>query len=123
MIHIDTNSLIRFFTKDEPAKAIRVKNLIESSEEIYITDAVFPEIEYVLKRLYKTEKPEIFELLRFLTSKTNITTSSQVKTAVGIFETSNLDMADCIIAAYSLGNKLASFDEKLLKIPGVKGYW
>jgi hypothetical protein len=32
-------------------------------------------------------------------------------------------MANCIIAAESLKGKLASFEEKLLKIEGIKSYW
>ncbi len=123
MICLDTNSLIRFFTNDEPEKALKVKTLLEGKKDIFIPEVVFPELEYVLTGSYKTGRNKIISIFKFLISQKNIKLSKTVKKAVEIFESSKLDMADCLIAAYSFGRELASFDKKLLSIKGIKKYW
>lgn len=123
MICLDTNSLIRFFTNDEPKKALKVKKLLEKEKKIFIPEVVFPELEYILKRIYKTQRRKIISAFKFLTSRSNIKLSRTVKKAVEIFESTRLDMADCLIAAHSLKGKLASFDKQLLSVKGVEKYW
>src|SRR3989338_8892433 len=96
-VHLDTNTLIRFFSKDDTHKALQVKKLLESKNDLVISDVVFPELEYVLEAVpYSLSKHEVCALFRFLISRSNITVSSSGKTAVQLFEKSNLDMADCI---------------------------
>lgn len=123
MIFLDTNSLIRFFTSDEPKKALKVKKLLEKEKTIMIPEVVFPELEYVLRGNYKASRKKISEAYQFLISQSNIKLGKQVKKAVEIFRQSRLDMADCLIAAHSLKGRLASFDKKLLKVRKVRGYW
>ncbi len=123
MICLDTNSLIRFFTNDEPQKANKVKALLEKEKKIIIPEVVFPELEYVLSGSYQIGRKKIIKIFRFLASRPNIKLSKDVKRAVDIFGKTKLDMADCLIAASSLGGKLASFDKKLLSVNQVKKYW
>lgn len=123
MIYLDTSSLIRFFTNDEPKKALAVKKVLEKEKEIFIPEVVLPELEYVLKRIYKSRREKIASIFKFLASRSNIKLSQVIKKAVGIFESTELDMADCLIAAHSLRGKLASFDRQLLSVPEVKKYW
>ena len=120
---LDTNVLIRFFTKDIPEKALKAKRLLEEGEDLYIPDVVFPEIEYVLKSKYGVSREKIIEKFEFLVSQGNITVSPQAIHAAIIYAKSKLDMADCVIAAYSRKGSLASFDEELLEIKGVRPYW
>src|SRR3989344_7345689 len=112
-IVLDTNVLVRFFTNDVAEKAEKVEKLLEKSS-LYIPDVVFPELEYVLTNGYNTQREEIVTIYRYLLAKKNIHVSSRIKRAVSLFETTKLDMADCIIASYSLKGELASFDKKLL---------
>ena len=123
MIHLDTNTLIRFFIERESPKALKVKNLIETEKEIFIADVVFPEIEYVLAKPYAIPRIKILEIFKFIASRPNIKINSHIQQAISIFQKTNVDMADCIITALSFEGKLASFDEKLTKIEGVKNYW
>lgn len=123
MVYLDTNSLIRFFTKDDNAKAEKVKNLLESNETITIADVVFPELEYVLTRIYGATRESILKSFTFLASLTQIKLPKHVKDAIVLFEKTKLDIADCLIAAASRSNKLASFDRKLLDAQGVESYW
>lgn len=123
MIYLDTSSLIRFFTNDEPQKALKIKKLLEKEKEIHIPEVVFPELEYVLSGNYKVSRKKIIEVFRFLISQPNIKLKQDIKKAVEIYQESRLDIADCLIAARSLKGKLATFDKKLLLVKGVKKYW
>lgn len=123
MIFLDTNSLIRFFTNDEPKKALKVKKLLEKEKKIFIPEVVFPELEYVLDGNYGASRKKIIDVFKFLSSRQNIKLNQSIKKAIEIFTQTNLDMADCLIAANSLKGKLASFDKKLLLIKGVRSYW
>lgn len=59
---------MRFLTRDDPKKAIRVKKLLlESDEDLLITDGVFIELVFVLEKLYGMSKVEIsIELSKLL---------------------------------------------------------
>jgi len=123
MIFLDTNSLIRFFTKDDLRKSLLIKKLLEKEKEIFIPEVVFPEIEYVLAKIYKVKRAKIITAFKFLISRPNIKLGRVVKKAVELFGQTRLDMADCLIAAHCQKGKLASFDKKLLMVKGVKKYW
>ena len=122
-VYLDTSALVRFFTKDNLKKAKTVKELLEKEKKIIIPEVVFPELEYVLKKLYKAKKGKIISAFKFLISYPNIKINQSIKKAVELFENTKLDMADCLIAVYSSKGKLASFDKKLLAAKGVKPYW
>lgn len=123
MIYLDTSALIRFFTAGDKNKAEKVKSLLNSSEMINISDVVFPEIEYVLKGVYKAEREDITKVFLFLSSQRNIQVSKSIIKAVKMYEQTSLDMADCIIASASEEGKFASFDFSLLSQSGVDPYW
>ncbi len=123
MIVLDTSTLIRYFIQDDKVKAEKVKQLLETEKELYIPDVVFPEIEYVLTRISKATRTELIKTFRFLMSLRNISLTKEVREAISIFAQSKLDMADCIIASYSLKGKVASFDKELLDIKEIKSFW
>lgn len=123
MIYPDTSALIRFFTKDDLIRAKKVKELLEEESEILIHDVVFPELDYVLRKFYKLQRSDVVAAYKFILSCPAIGCSKIINEAVHFYETSNLSMADCIIASESLKGKLASFDKDLLKIKEVKSYW
>lgn len=123
MIYLDTSALVRFFTGDDRGKANEVKKLLRSADKIFVPDVVFPEIEYVLTRLYEADRNEVEEVFRFLISRDNIIVCGEIEKAVYLYVSEDLDMADCIIAAHAFSGKLASFDKKLLGIEGLKSYW
>ena len=122
-IIIDTSALIRFFTRDIEEKAQKVKKLLDSDIDIFIPNVVFPELEYVLIKVYGLKREDLDTYFKFLTSKNNLKTTENIKVAVEIYQKTKLDMADCIIAAESLKGLLASFDKDLLKVEKVKAYW
>ncbi len=124
MIVLDTSALIRFFTNDIPSKAVLARQLIESEQQIAIPDLVFPELEYVLMKVAKNaSRIKVLHIFQYLISRKNIHVSKDVIDAVEIFQTSKLDMADCLIAAAVKDkNRLASFDQQLLATAGKKGH-
>lgn len=120
---LDTSALIRFFSNDILQKAEKVEKLIEDGNYIIVPDVVFPELEYVLAGAYHLPHNKILDAYRFILSRENIKTSPYIKSAVEIFSKTNLDMADCIIAAQAKKGKLASFDKELLKTEDVIPFW
>lgn len=123
MIVLDTSVLIRYFAQDHKVKAEKAKLLLETGKELVIPDAVLPEIEYVLIKSSKAKRAELIKAFRFLNSLHNISLTKEAREAIAIFKNSKLDMADCIIAAYSMKGSLASFDSGLLGIAGINPFW
>ena len=123
MTVLDTSALIRYFARDDKIKAEKTKLLLETGKELVIPDVVLPEIEYVLIRLPNAKRAELIKAFRFLNSLRNISLTKEARGAITIFENSKLDMADCIIAAYSIKGFLASFDDGLLSIADINPFW
>lgn len=123
MVCLDTSSLVRFFTNDDPVKAQKVKKLLEKEGDIRIPEVVFPELEYVLKGVYETPRKEILLTFQFLVSRSNCKLDQAVSLAVKLFEVTSFDMADCLIISHSFKGRLASFDHQMLVVQGVKKYW
>lgn len=119
MTILDTNYIIRFLTNDDAEKAQISKKLILSEEILFIPDVVFPEIEYVLRsEFYDVTREGIIKTYSFLLSRKNIRMSNTAKKAIELYENSNFDMADCLIASEAILKNaiMASFDQKLLKL-------
>jgi len=123
MIVLDTSVLIRYFTRDDKVKAEKAKLLLETGKELVIPDAVLPEIEYVLVKSSKAKRSELVKAFKLLNSLRNISLTKEARDAIITFAKTKLDMADCIVAAYSMKGSLASFDNGLLGIPGINPFW
>lgn len=122
-IVVDTSALVRFFTDDIPQKASLVEKLLKEEKDIFIPDVVFPELEYILIKRYKFPRQKLLDIYSFLASQENVHTTKEARRSIILFSKTKLDMADCIIAAYSLKGSLASFDKELLDIDGVNAFW
>ncbi|MBU1085741.1 MAG: PIN domain-containing protein [Candidatus Beckwithbacteria bacterium] len=123
MVVLDTSVLVRFLTQDIKSKAEKVKLLLETERRLFLPEVVLPELEYVLGGQYGQSKEILVKSFNFLVNAKNIKTAKYVKKAIKIYKDNNIDMADCLIAAKSIGGKLASFDRSLLKVKEVKKYW
>ena len=122
-IVVDTSALVRFFTNDIPQKASLVEKLFKEEKDIFIPDVVFPEMEYILIQKYKFPREKLLDIYTFLSSRDNIHVTKETKNTIAMFENSKLDMADCIIASYSMKGSLASFDNGLLSIADINPFW
>lgn len=66
---LDTSVIMRFLTRDDPRKAARARRLLlESEEELLVTDTVFIELVFALEKLYGLPRVEIFGTLTKLLS-------------------------------------------------------
>jgi len=122
-IVVDTSALVRFLTDDIPQKSTLVEKLFKDEKDIFIPDVVFPEMEYILIQKYNFPREKLLDIYTFLSSRQNIHVAKETKNAITIFEKTKLDMADCIVAAYSMKGSLASFDNGLLDVVGINPFW
>jgi predicted nucleic-acid-binding protein len=117
MIVLDTSALIRFFTNDIPSKAQKVKKLLDGQEKLFIPDVVLTELEYVLLgKNYRQRRRRLIEAFEFLLSQKTIRTTPEAKKALEYYKNTNLDFADCLIAASAFQKRLFSFDKRLLNL-------
>lgn len=122
-IIVDTSVLIRFLTRDDAVRAAKAKSLLEKEKNLFIPEAVFPEIEYILRKTQRPARETIAHAFSSIAALDNITFTQQTGTAIALYAKSRLDMADCLIAAHSFKGKLASFDKELLAVEAVRAYW
>lgn len=124
MIILDTSALIRFFTRDNETKAQKVKKLIEtSSVELVLIEPVLMELVFTLLKVYKLQKIKVVEIVKFLLTRHNIKVDQELREGVSLYESNNLSITDCLVIAHAKGYKIASFDEKMIKVKGVKSAW
>ena len=116
MIAVDTNILIRFFTRDDERQAHRAASLIQKNE-IWIAKTVVLETEWVLRNLYGFSKPEVLAALRSLSGLDNIHLEDSANVIKALdWAAAGLDFADALhIASSQEARPFATLDDKLAK--------
>jgi predicted nucleic acid-binding protein len=118
---LDTNVVLRLLIGDVPVQEARAAKLLRT-KECYITDAVAVEVIYVLEKVYKRPRRTIVTLLRKLLTIKSLHCSEFVLTEVLdlYLNAPALSIIDCYAAieAGAAGNRLATFDRKLLRHGG-----
>jgi predicted nucleic acid-binding protein len=120
---LDTNTLIRFLTNDQPQKAEMVKELLQREKSVEIPESVFPEISYILSGKYGVSREEVGQAYALIREIPSVKLTTEVNQAIDIFQSSKLDMVDCLVAAHAKAGKLATFDNQLRKLASVMSYW
>jgi len=69
---VETSVLVRYLTADPPDMAQRAARLIDSGDELYVTDTILAETAHVLRRLYGVAREDIADLLVRLLRRRNI---------------------------------------------------
>ena len=116
MIAIDTNIIIRLLTKDDKQQYDQSYKLLRN-EEVFITDTVILETEWVLRFAYEYPPLEVCNAFRRLFGLKNVRlTNAQLISQVIDWHENGLDFAD----AFHLANTqkmeaLKTFDEKFIK--------
>jgi len=117
MIALDTNILIRYLTGDDKKQCAKVDALFgkHSGEgEIFISDAVLIELEWVLSSIYKFKAQaiagaiaRIIEVRQFCFAN-----KEMLLRALSRYKASHKDFSDCIIGEHgkSMGAKTYTFD-------------
>jgi len=127
MIGIDTNVLVRYLAQDDPDQAEIATKFIEvtcTKDNLgFINHITLCEICWVLKRLYKTPKEQLAEIIEQLlrTVQLFVQEPQVVWMALEEFKTDNADFPDCLIAQINLVNDCSStvtFDVKASNAAG-----
>jgi predicted nucleic-acid-binding protein len=127
MIGIDTNVLVRYLTQDDPDQGKIATAFIEDTctkDNLgFINHITLCEMCWVLKRLYKTPKEQLTEIIELLlrTAQLFVQEPQVVWMALEEFKTDNADFPDCLIAQINIANHCSStvtFDIKASNVAG-----
>jgi predicted nucleic acid-binding protein len=117
--YLDTNVLIRHFTGEPPALARRSKALLESGEQLILTDLIVAECVHVLESFYELEREQVVQLMRSAIAFNSIITPNApvVLRALELYGDGH-DYADSYLVACAeeSGAAIASFDRGIDKI-------
>ena len=104
-LFVDTNIWLRFFTRDDPAKAGACRRLLERAAqgELRLTtnEMVVAELEWTLRSYYRLKKPDVVERLwAVITAPSlHLPRRAVVEAALSLYERHNVDYVDAYNAA------------------------
>ena len=107
MIGLDTNILIRYIVRDDPAQAQKATELIEikctADDPGFVNLVVLCEISWVLARGYGYDRKTVADVIRSLLASVEleIEESETAWHALSAFERNQADFADFIIGAHN----------------------
>lgn len=117
MLLIDANAILRYMLCDNVNMAEQVEELLKR-EVVTVKNEVLAEVVYVLIKVYKLPKTEVYSsILQFLDlENVYIENKSLIVFAMKSFSQTNLDFVDTLLHAYSVleGARVFTFDKKLL---------
>ncbi|MBE9034437.1 type II toxin-antitoxin system VapC family toxin [aff. Roholtiella sp. LEGE 12411] len=116
MIAVDTNIVVRFLTQDDELQFQKSRKIFQT-QDIFISDTVILETEWVLRFAYKFKSNEICTALKNLFGLPNVHTSNLtlIDQVIQWYE-NGLDFADAFHLAQSQHcSKFYTFDEKFIK--------
>ena len=112
---IDTNITLRYLIQDDYNLAVKAKEIID--EGAYTLPECIVEMVYVLSKVYKTERKEIYFAILDLLQDVEMIDKQIYINAARIFGRTKLDFVDCVLASRHkmLNDKIYTFDKKLEK--------
>lgn len=116
MIAADTNVIIRLLTNDEPRQTEQARRLFDSGT-IFLAKTVLLEAEWVLRRLYRLDRPAINKALDGLLSLPNVRCEDEplLRQALA-WNRDGMDFADALhVASCRTSVRFATFDLALIK--------
>ncbi len=127
MCAVDTNVLVRLIVQDDESQLDAVRRLqLRCSchgQKLFVSTTVFLELEWVLRSRYRLGKPEVLAVLNELMTSGQVECERQAAmlNAVGGYEVSAADLADCIHAELAAANDrspLHTFDRDASTLAG-----
>lgn len=125
---LDTNILLRYFTRDDEEQARRALALLirveQGEERVETSPLVIFETVFALQRLYRVSRPHIRELLIDVIRLRglHLPNKSRYFDAFDLYVSSNISFADAYNAVYMRARGMAeiySWDTDFDKIPGI----
>lgn len=104
MIGVDTNILVRFFTKDDPEQFKKTYQLFSQNDANFlISYPTLVELVWVLQRRYGFNKKQLLFLLKELSATKNFRFPDQtvVENAINLYKKSSADFSDCLIGVFN----------------------
>jgi len=129
MRFIDTNLLLRYFTRDDEEKAQKVlallKRVEKAEEKVTISSLVIFETVFTLESFYKVPKKEIKELILPILNLRGLKLPDKetYHQALDIYANKNISFTDAFNTAFCLRKgikEIYSYDEDFDKIEGIK---
>lgn len=125
---LDTNILVRYLVADDKKQFISAQTLIESSDNedgLFLSLSVVVELEWVLRSLYKFDKPTLITIFNQLLDTRELVFQDEdvLEIALNLFTENNADFSDClhIATAYVYDYApLITFDRKASRVTGAK---
>jgi len=116
MIAIDTNLVVRFLTRDDPAQLPAVNALFESGQ-VFISNTVLLETYWVLRKRFGLKREEIVGALRGISGLESVVLEAHARVSYAFDAVAaGLDFEDAIhLAAAQECDAFVTFDRRLLK--------
>ena len=123
---IDTNVILRYLLDDHvelsPKADAFMLDVSEGAKRAEIFDVVIVECIYVMEKYYQIPKSEISTKLSGILNFSGIVNPdrSEILEALLKYNSTNIDIVDCILAAHSSPEKVViSFDKDMKKLKAV----
>lgn len=119
MIGVDTNILVRYFTKDDEQQWQQATKIIEGGEQCFVANIVICELVWVLRgKPYQFRREEISTVLEMMLQCKvfELENRTVVYQALQRFKQGNADFSDYLIGAIAQQSgctQTATFDRKL----------
>ena len=117
MIGIDTNIVLRYLLKDDPALSPRALEII-AANDCFVTRAALTEVVYTLESYYRSSRAEIGRALDALLSLQRVSIEDRAVTerAVSWYKR-GMDFGDAMISASSHGSaRVDTFDRDFARL-------
>lgn len=120
----DTNVFIRIFIQDNPEQTLEAQKYLDQAKsgkiKLRVISEIIPEIEYVLRKVYKIKREEIVDKLLLIieASYLDIEKRQEWIKSLNIYKNNNIDLIDAFLYVIKLRDniKILSFDKDFKKI-------
>lgn len=126
-VFLDTNIWLRLFLQDVQKQYELVLDLISQIEsgrfKSYTSSLILMEVNFILEKVYKLNRDEIFDLFIRIQSVRGLTIieKTNIKLAFKYYQKYNLKFPDCLIASQlPQGANLITFDKDFKQIKEIK---
>jgi predicted nucleic-acid-binding protein len=125
MVAIDANVLVRLLIDDDDAQSATARALLKAHAPVFISHVVLAETGWVLTSAYGFTRDKLGHLIEMPLDADGFVLQDPpvVQAALAAFQKSKADFSDCLImrvAQKAGAGLLATFDDKVAKVPGTR---
>jgi len=129
MASLDTNVLVRWLVDDDPAQSETVRQLLAKAaaheEPLFIPSTVLLELEWVLRKNYGRDKPDVLRMLNALLDSRELVFENEaaIERALHLYRLGNADFGECLhvgISSAAARDPLWTFDRKASRLSGAQ---